>query len=78
MTYGEHTVKLGVSDTLGNSSIKEWSFTIEEAESIAEEELGNVTSGETNEIIPENKEETGVEGITFISTTQVPALHLSY
>lgn len=65
MAYGSHTVKLVVSDTLGYNGTKEWSFSIEEAESTSEEELGNVTSGEETEIIPENSEETGIDSIDF-------------
>lgn len=71
MDYGNHTVKIEVSDTLGNNRLKEWSFTIEETESITEEELGNITSGETTEVTPENTEETGVESINFLANTNL-------
>ncbi len=65
MIYGSHTISLIVSDTLGNNNTKEWSFTIVEPVSIAEKELGNVTSGEEREIIPENSDETGIDAIDF-------------
>jgi PGF-pre-PGF domain-containing protein len=65
MTFGEHNVKVNVSDVLGNSATKDWSFTILQSESISEEEVGNVTSGEETEVELENSDETGIECIMF-------------
>jgi len=77
MTYASHTVSLVASDTLGNNRTKEWSFTIEEPESIAEEELGNVTSGEEKEIIPENSDETGIDTIDFTPASNLTDVKIS-
>jgi len=71
MTFGEHNVKVNVSDVLGNSATKDWSFTILESESISEEEVGNVTSGEETEVELENSDETGIECIMFTATADL-------
>jgi hypothetical protein len=39
MSYGEHNIRLEVSDTLGNTRIEEWSFTIVESESTNDNEI---------------------------------------
>jgi len=65
MTYTTHSVKLNVSDLLGNSKIKEWSFTIKETEFIIEEEIGNITSGEEKNILLESSNETDIDSINF-------------
>ena len=77
MTYGSHTVKLVVSDSLENNRTKEWSVSIEEASSISEEELGNLTSGEESGIIPENSEETGINTIVFTPGTDISDVIIS-
>ncbi len=71
MTFGEHNVEVNVSDILGNSATKNWSFTILQSESISEEEVGNVTSGEETEVEPENSDETGIEGIMFTAAADL-------
>ena len=71
MTFGEHNVNVNVSDVLGNSATKDWSFTILQSESISENEVGNVTSGEETEVELENSDETGIEGITFTATADL-------
>ncbi len=66
MSNGNHYVILNISDSLGNTETKSWSFTIEEAESYSEVEVGNVTSGNETTVIPENAETTGVSNIVII------------
>jgi PGF-pre-PGF domain-containing protein len=65
MTYSTHSVKLNVSDVLGNSQIKEWSFTIKETDFINEEDIENLTSGEEKEIKLNNSNETSIDSINF-------------
>ena len=77
LDYGNHTVELEVSDSLGNVNTKEWSFSIEETASISEEELGNITSGDETEIIPENTEETGIDSISFTAIANLTNVKIS-
>lgn len=58
MSYGEHNIIVEVADTLGNSVVVNWSFTIIESESRSEEEIGDVPAGEQTEITTEE----GLEG----------------
>jgi PGF-pre-PGF domain-containing protein len=65
LTFTTHTIKLNVSDLLGNSQIKEWSFTIKETEFINEENIENISSGEEKEIKLNNSNETGIDSINL-------------
>ena len=71
LEYATHKVKIEVSDLLGNTASKEWSFTIGQSEYVVEEELGNITGGEVIEITPGKSEETGIDSIDFTSTTNL-------
>jgi PGF-pre-PGF domain-containing protein len=77
MTYGDHTIELDVSDSLGNIETKEWSFSLEETSSISEEELGNIASGDETEVIPENSEETGISVISFTAIDDLTDVKIS-
>jgi len=64
MTYGEHNIKVEVSDILGNPSTEEWSFTIEESESIPEQEDEN--DEENNDVDGKDEETPGFELILVV------------
>ncbi len=67
MSLGTHTVKIVVSDTLGNTEDEQWSFTIKESETVIEEEVGDIAEGENVNVKTNNAEETGIEGIDIVS-----------
>jgi len=77
MSYNSHSVKLTVSDLLGNSETKEWSFIIDEYESISEQDLGNVVFREEKEIIPEHSENIGINSIKLTTASNFTDVKLT-
>ena len=74
---GDHTVVATVSDTEGNENSKQWSFTIEESASFAEEHIDSIDSGIEETITPENAEETGITTIAFTSAVDLTDVQIS-
>ena len=77
MTYSTHTIRLKVSDLLGNSQTQEWSFKIKESDFITEEEIGNLIIDEEKEIKLDKSNETSIESINFKITKNLTNVKIS-
>jgi len=64
LSFDEHRVILYVSDMLGHRSAAEWFFTIDHSSVIIDEVVGNISEGNSTEIML-NSEDTGIVSIYF-------------
>jgi len=76
LSYGQHTITMSVSDTLGNSNEKTWTFTITADESEIIETIDEIESGDTQEIDMSTYDST-VSGISFTAAADLSDVEIT-